>query len=52
MVQGQGDVWLDDVTLEPVGLDVPSTNMTAVLEQMHSHADDEPLTEKEKAEQK
>jgi hypothetical protein len=34
LVEGQGRLWLDDVLLESVGPDVPSTNMTEALEQV------------------
>ena len=43
LMVGQGDVWFDDVTLDPVGSEVPSTNT------MVDHSHDDSLTEKEKA---
>lgn len=43
MVTGQGDVWFDDVTLDAVGSDVPSTN--TMDEPAHDHS----RTDKEKA---
>jgi hypothetical protein len=44
LMVGQGDVWLDDVVVEVVGREVPSTNMLAAVADDHVHSDAE-LTE-------
>ena len=41
LMVGQGDVWFDDVTLEQVGPEAPSTNT------MVEHSHDDSRTEKE-----
>ena len=41
LMVGQGDVWLDDVVVEPVGADVASTDMVALLAAGPSHEGEE-----------
>lgn len=48
LMVGQGDLWLDDVVVEPVGGDVASTDMVALVAAGHSHDGDEQITQQDR----
>ena len=49
LMVGHGDVWLDDVLMEPVGREVAATNMAAAAASGAHHAHEEPTpAEKER----